>query len=84
MYIKCTQEDKHIRYVYLLHVHTIKQHFYARDKFVRNHQNKALYAIHDCCNFMRSSVLCMVTYGAIKITQYKFMRPALDSHNSHK
>ena len=37
--------------------------------------------------FMRSSALCIVTYGTIDTCVFmrdKFMRPALDSHNSHK
>ena len=34
--------------------------------------------------FMHFNVSCIAMYGAIKIMQYKFMRLALDSHNSHK
>ena len=34
--------------------------------------------------FMRSSVLCIVTYGAIKIYAVQIMQPVLDLHNSHK
>ena len=41
-----------------------------------------------CYSFMHSSVLCIVTYGAIKLNinavQINFMRLALDLHNLHK
>ena len=34
--------------------------------------------------FMHSSLLYIITYGAIEFMRYKFMQPALDLHNSHK
>ena len=40
--------------------------------------------INDFFLHMSSSVLCIVIHDAIKKLWHKFMRPALDSHNSHK
>ena len=40
---------------------TVKRHFYVREKFMRICKNGPL------DKFMRSSTLCVVTYGAIKI-----------------
>ena len=58
---------------------TVKRYFYACKKFMRICQNGSLIFMR----FMRSSTLCIVMYGTIKIMRYKFMRPAPDSHNSH-
>ena len=62
---------------------TVKRHFYAREKFMRICQNGPLDKFMRFL-FMRSSALCIVMYGVIKFMRDKFMRPALDSHNSHK
>ena len=53
-------------------VDTIKQHFYALDKFIGIRP----------LNFMRSSSLCIEMYGTIKFLCgiYKFMRLVLDLH----
>ena len=44
---------------------TVKRHFYVREKFMRICKNGPL------DKFMRSSTLCVVTYGAIKFMRYK-------------
>ena len=46
--------------------YTVKQHFYVRDKFMRIRQNGPLDKFMQFL-FVRSSALCIVTYGAIKI-----------------
>ena len=55
---------------WLWDIATIKQHFYVREKFMKIRQNEPLDKFMWFL-FMRSSmtssVLCIVTYGAIKI-----------------
>ena len=53
--------------VHVCHIcDTVKRHFYAREKFMRIRQNGPLDKFMRFL-FMRSSTLCIVTYGAIKI-----------------
>ena len=60
-------------------IHTIKQHFYAHDKFMRIRQNGPLDKFMPFL-FMCFNILCIVTYGMI-IYGYKSMRSVIDSHN---
>ena len=50
--------------------YTIKQHFYAHDKFVRVRQSRPLDKFMQFL-FMRSSALSIVAYGTIKIYAVK-------------
>ena len=77
--------NTHKFYMYMMYMYTVKRHFYAGDKIMRICQNGPLDKFMHFL-FMCSSVLCIETYGTIKIMWCKFMQPSLDSHtcNSHK
>ena len=47
-------------------LYTVKRHFYAHEKIIRNCQNEPLDKFMQFL-FMCSSTLCIATYGAIKI-----------------